>query len=100
MSGKQRAYQILLKLYPADYTAFFAAAMLGAFEKAAEDGRHHGRAALVRLALVELTGLLKGAAAEWIAKLMTDRCVRGRCLPDLRMMRPVGVSRESWFRGA
>jgi len=95
----RRAYRTLLKLYPADYTASFAAGMLDAFEKAAEDGRRHGRAAAVRLALAELTGLLRGAMAEWIAKLTTDRCVRGRCLPDLRMMRPVGVSRESWFRG-
>ena len=90
----------MLKLYPADYTASFAAEMLDALEKAAEDDRRHGRAAAVRLALAELTGLLRGAAAEWIAKITTDRCIRGRCLPDLRMMRPVGVSRESWFRGA
>ena len=96
----RRAYQTLLKLYPADYTASFAAEMLDAFEKKAEDDCRRGRAALVRLALEELTGLLTGAASEWIAKLTTDRCVRGRCLPDLRMMRPVGVTRQSWFRGA
>jgi hypothetical protein len=95
-----RAYQILLKLYPADYRASFAAGMLDAFEKAAEDGRRRGRAAFVCFALAELTGLLTGAAADWIAKLTTDRSVRGRCLPDLRMVRPAGVSRESWFRGA
>jgi hypothetical protein len=96
----RRAYQTFLKLYPADYTASFAAGMLDAFEKSAEDGRNHGGAVFVRFALTELTGLLMGAAAEWIAKLTSDRCVRGRCLPDLRMMRPVGVSRESWFRRA
>lgn len=96
----RRAYQTLLKLYPVDYRASFSAAMLDAFGNAAEDGRHQGRAACVRLALAELTGLLKGAAAEWIAKFTTDRSVRGRCLPDLRMMRPAGVSRESWFRRA
>jgi hypothetical protein len=38
-----------------------------------------------------------GAGREWLAKLTTDRSVRGRYLPDLRMMRPVGVSRELWF---
>jgi hypothetical protein len=95
-----RTYRTSLKLYPADYRASFAAGMLDTFEKAAESSRRHGRAAFVRRALAELTGLLWGIAAEWIAKLSTDRCVRGRCLPDLRMMRPVGVSRESWFRGA
>jgi hypothetical protein len=94
------AYQTLLDLYPADYTGSFAAGMLGTFEKSVEDARRYGRVAYMRLALAELVGLLRGAAAEWIAKLTTDRCVRGRCLPDLRMMRPVGVSRESWFRGA
>ena len=100
MSGMHRTYQTLLKLYPTDYRASFAAGMMDTFEKATQQGRLHGRAAFVRLALAELAGLPWGIAAEWIAKLSTDRCVRGRCLPDLRMMRPVGVSRESWFRGA
>jgi uncharacterized membrane protein YbaN (DUF454 family) len=36
----------------------------------------------------ELAGLLTGATAEWIAKLTSDSSVRGRSLPDLRMMRP------------
>jgi hypothetical protein len=92
------AYRTLLKLYPMDFRASFAAGMLAAFEKTVEDSRRHGAAALVRMAIAETTGLLGGAAAEWVAKLTTDRCVRARCLPDLRMMRPVGVSRESWFR--
>jgi hypothetical protein len=96
----QRAYRTLLQLYPVDYQASFAAGMLDVFDRAAEDSRRRGRAMLARFALAEVTGLLMGATAEWIAKLTTDRCVRGRCLPDLRMMRPAGVSRESWFRGA
>jgi hypothetical protein len=96
----KRAYQALLQLYPADYRASFAAGMLDAFDKTAEDSRCRGRVSLVRFALAELAGLLMGAAAEWIAKLTTDRSARGRCLPDLRMMRPAGVSQESWFRGA
>jgi len=38
--------------------------------------------------------------AEWIAKLTTSSSVRGRFLPDLRMMRPPGVPRGLWFAGA
>jgi hypothetical protein len=38
-----------------------------------------------------------GAGREWLAKLTTEETVRGRSLPDLRMMRPAGVSREVWF---
>jgi hypothetical protein len=45
----------------------------------------------------ELRGLAWGCIAEWIAKWTTDAAVRGRALPDLRMMRPVGVSQCDWF---
>jgi hypothetical protein len=38
-----------------------------------------------------------GAGREWLAKLTTEESVRGRSLPDPRMMRPVGVTRELWF---
>ena len=43
--------------------------------------------------------LAAGAAAEWAAKLTTEPSVRGRSLPDVRMMRPAGVPREVWFAG-
>ena len=95
-----RAYRILLLLYPADYRALFAAGMLNAFAKTAAERRGQGRAVFIRFALAELAGLTIGAGAEWIAKLTTETSVRGRCLPDLRMMRPPGVSRELWFAGA
>jgi hypothetical protein len=60
--------------------------MLADFETV--DAERHG---------AELAGLLAGAAAEWIAKLTSDRWVRARSLPDLRMMRPAGMPRELWF---
>jgi hypothetical protein len=96
----RRAYRTLLRLYPRDYRAMFAAEMLTAFEMAAEERRGQGGHVLVRFALAELIGLMIGAGAEWIAKLTTNSSVRGRCLPDLRMMRPPGVPRELWFAGA
>jgi len=37
---------------------------------------------------------------EWIAKLTTTSSVRGRSVPDLRMMRPAGVPKEMWFCSA
>jgi len=95
-----RIYKTLLRLYPADYNSQFAAEMLAAFQKAAVENRKRGRAIFVRFAIAEFTGLAAGAASEWIAKLTTDKSVRGRRLPDLRMMRPVGVPRELWFAAA
>jgi len=41
--------------------------------------------------------MLTGAAAEWVAKLTTDSCLRGRSLPDRLMMRPPGVSWEDHY---
>ncbi len=84
----KRAYRILLRLYPMDYRIAFGAEMLNAFEKVAGQRR---------FAVAELIGLIVGAGKEWIAKWTTDKAVRGRCLPDVRMMRPVGVTREVWF---
>ena len=85
----RRAYQSLLRLYPYDYRAMFAAEMIAAFDEATQE-RPAARVA-------ELIGLLIGAAAEWIAKLTSSPSIRGRSLPDLRMMRPPGVTKEAWF---
>lgn len=96
----EQAYRTLLRLYPSDYRTLFAAEMENAFERATKECRLSGRTVFIRFLLGEFVGLLNGAGAEWIAKLTTDSAVRGRCLPDLRMMRPPGVSRELWFSGA
>jgi hypothetical protein len=82
------ASRILLRLYPRDYRAMFGREMRHSFDVAANE----------RWA-AELMGLLAGAVREWIAKLTTDRAVRGRVLPDLMMMRPPGVTREVHFAG-
>jgi hypothetical protein len=68
----------------------FAAEMARTFDQIADE--HRGVIA------TEWIGLIAGAAAEWIAKWTTDPAVRGRALPDLRMMRPPGVPKELWFR--
>lgn len=93
----RRVWKVFLRLYPEDYLAWFGPGMRAAFEHAAEEHLQQGRAVFARFAIAELSGLMLGAAAEWIAKLTTDSSVRGRCLPDLRKMRPVGVPREIWF---
>lgn len=79
-------YKALLRLYPYDYRALFGAEMVQAF---AQQPRC--------CAAAELCSLVTGAAGEWFAKLTTNRTLRGRTLPDIRMMRPVGVSRQQWF---
>jgi hypothetical protein len=82
----KRAYSALLGLYPYDFRTAFGAEMLTAFGRV--DAERRG---------AELTGLLTGAPVEWIAKFTSDRSIRGRTLPDLRMMRPAGMPREMWF---
>jgi hypothetical protein len=85
----KRAYRTLLRLYPADYRAMFAAEITRAFDRLVEE--RHSLAA-------ELLGLIAGAAREWVSKWTTDPSVRGRSLPDLRMMRPPNLSKELWYR--
>jgi hypothetical protein len=87
-----RIYVALLRLYPRDYRAMFAREMRNAFEMTVHEIG-------ADLAAAELIGLIHGAASEWIAKLTTDRTIRGRALPDLVMMRPPGVTREVHFAG-
>jgi len=95
----ERVYEALLRLYPHDYRVLFATEMLNAFKQATAERRQQPGLIFIRFLLVEFVGLLIGAGAEWIAKLTTNSSVRGRCLPDLRMMRPPGVPRELWFAG-
>jgi hypothetical protein len=87
-------YRILLRLYPADYHARFASEMSSAFAQAAANLHGPG---LIRFLFTELSGLLACAVKEWIAKLTSNSLVRARSLPDIRKMRPAGVSREAWF---
>ena len=87
------AYRVLLRLYPRDYFDSFAGEMLEVFGSAAQ-------ALPPSRLLAEFAGLPASVVKEWIAKLTTDRAVRGRVLPDLRMMRPAGVSKEAWFSEA
>ena len=96
----KRTYATLLRLYPYDYRSWFGAEMRRAFEETSRDWVARGRWAWMRFALAELIGLTAGAGAEWFAKVATSKSVRGRCLPDFRMMRPAGVSREIWFARA
>ncbi len=96
MNGKQ-LYMAHLHFYPSDYRARFGGEMLAAFEEGTAEQRARGRSVGARFVLVELMSLLVGAATEWGTKIVCDRTTRGRCLPDWRMMRPPGVTREEWF---
>jgi hypothetical protein len=64
----RRIYNIFLHLYPKDHRALFASEMLAVFEQVAEERRRRGWNALLHFTLTELIGLVRGAAAEWIAK--------------------------------
>jgi hypothetical protein len=122
----RRAYETLLRLYPSDYRVMFSAEMVTAFEEAAEECRRQGHAVFFRFALAEIAGVFRGAitersgkyihavyrwanlirlssvSAEWIATLThaaghSNSSFRSRCMPDMRMMRPIGVPRELWY---
>jgi hypothetical protein len=83
----RRLYRLILHAYPYDYRLWFAQEMLAAFEQALSEG--HG--------LREVAGTAARCPIEWFAKIRTDPATRGRALPDVRMMRPVGVTRQVWF---
>jgi hypothetical protein len=95
------AYAVLLRLYPADHRALFAAEMLATFNEAAEENQAHGRAAFIRFIVAELIGLVTGVSAEWVARFTysiyhSNNYISGRCLADPGVMRPAGVARESF----
>jgi len=99
----KRAYDILLRLYPADYRALFASEMSTTIEEAAEERRERGWAAFTRFVLAELAGLVIGAAAEWSAKLAQDAfqsniSASAKAHWLLLRMRPLGVSRDSFYK--
>jgi hypothetical protein len=112
----QRGYTILLRLYPPDHRAMFAAEMLTVFTQAADARREQGWSACARFVFVELIGVAREAAAErhaklayevyrwanlarifslpaeWVAQIIyalyrSNSAFRCRCVPDLRMMR-------------
>jgi len=84
-------YRALLRLYPYDFRFWFGAEMTEAFAASAAD---------TRCAIRELASAAVGCAAEWFAKWTGCPMARSRAIPDLRMMRPAGVSKEDWFGGA
>ncbi|HYL73199.1 MAG TPA: hypothetical protein VEU96_03285 [Bryobacteraceae bacterium] len=96
----KRCYQALVRLYPYDYQVSFTAEMVTVFEHSALECRAQGLLSYLRFCSGDLTGLVLAAPREWMAKWTTPRMIRGRALPDLRMMRPAGVSRETHFAGA
>ena|ERR1051326_1774162 len=93
-----QVYRTLLRLYPDDYWDGFAGEMVGAFDQAAEERRGQGLLEYAHFLLEEFGGLIRGAAADRLAKLTTQRTARWRVLPDLRLMRPPEITREEWFR--
>ena len=100
----KRAYARLLRLYPTEQRALFAAEMLSVFEAMSADCRARGRACFVRFALAELLGLVLGAGVEWRAKLTREVCGSNRsssaaaAYKILQQMRPPWVGREAFFK--
>ena len=84
----------MLRLYPADYRQRFAAEMHATFREALGERRQG-----VRFTIAECGSDVLGAALEWFSKLTTDAATRGRRLPDCRLMRPAGVTRQEWAFG-
>jgi hypothetical protein len=87
-------YGTALRLYPADYRVRFAAEVHAMFREAPAARRH-----AVRFTIAECGSVVLGAGREWLSKMTTDAAARGRTLPDCRVMRPVGVTRQEWAAG-
>jgi hypothetical protein len=100
----KQVYSRLLRLYPSDHQAVFAAEMLAVFDQAAQERLHQGWGVSVRFALHELAGLMISAAREWLTKLAysvrhSNGYISGRGLPDRLFMRPAGVGWEAFYGG-
>jgi hypothetical protein len=89
-----RVYRTALRLYPADYRVRFATEMHATFREALAERRQ-----AVGFTIAECGSVVLGAGREWLSKLTTDAAVRGRRLPDCRVMRPVGVTPQEWAAG-
>ena len=94
----RRIYAALLCLYPRDYRLWFGGEMREAFAEGLAERRAHGRGVALLFAGVEIASVLSGALSERIAKRLTDRAIRGRCLPDAGTMRPPGVAKTDHYR--
>ena len=99
----QRIYNLVLRIYPAEYRALFGAEMSTVVGKMTQNQRRQGRIARAHFFLGEITGLLLGAAREWIAKLAYSvshsvNYIDGRGLPDPLLMRAPGVSWLQHYR--
>jgi hypothetical protein len=106
------AFKFLLKLYPEDYRASFAAEMMATFDESAAERRRCGRIVFSRFALEEITGVIGGAAKEWIGRIpniarttndvtYSDRYSSAHAARRLlEKMRTPWVSRETFFKVA
>jgi hypothetical protein len=94
-----RAYSLVLLLYPKEFRQTFAAPMLAAYQEAAKS-THNSRPASLRFAVAELKGLLAGAAVEWTVRFSYRLSHSGEytsaegCLANPVLMLPAGVSRR------
>jgi len=66
-------YRVLLCLYPDDFRQQFAEEMLEIFQQRIDDLSTGGGAKFASFGLREFTGLLIGAAREWMAKIMPKK---------------------------
>jgi hypothetical protein len=63
-----RTYEWILRFYPAQFRANFAAEMLQVFDEAIERVRGQGALSLMRFTGREIVGVLAGLVREWIAR--------------------------------
>lgn len=61
----RRSYAALMALYPPEYRGLFADEMTAVFEQASRDRRNRGWSAYTLFLLIEMSGLVQGAALEW-----------------------------------
>jgi len=74
-------FHLLLRFYPPEHQTIFAPEMLAVLRETACEKRQRGGSAYIRFALKESFGLLRGAAAEWVAKLTNGNYMANQCPP-------------------
>ena len=68
MRAMKYVYRWLLRLYPAEYQAAFAAEMRETFIQASEEKERRGKLSTIRFMLTEVGGAAAGLAREWAAR--------------------------------
>jgi hypothetical protein len=100
MMNLHSVYCILLRLYPNDHQASFAAEMLAVFQQAAAERRSQGWIVFLSFVIREVIGLLTGAAAAWRSPSGPDEMLDAQRFLDQSISLTIHAIAPHDFQGA